>query len=129
MVVGYNSWIYPRFTDLQDFFGGENGITLKSAGINNPYLPSGGNGYFTDGPQKGLKATFCGLLEPGDWTHTESEKVIPSPLLKAPELINIIKEGIMRKNVAIMNIQVYQDGTVSPETFNLLKELNKAVHN
>lgn len=129
MVVGYNSWIYPRFTDLQDFFGGENGITLKSAGINNPYLPSGGSGYFTDGPQKGLKATFCGLLEPGDWTHTESEKVIPSPLLKAPELINIIKEGIMRKNVAIMNIRVYQDGTVSPETFNLLKELNKAVHN
>ncbi len=25
-------------------------------------------------------------------------------------------------------LQVYQDGSISPETFDLLKQLNKAVH-
>ncbi len=128
MVLGYNSWIYPRFTDFQDFYGGEHGITLKAAGVNNKYLPVGGNGYFISGPQKGLKATFCGLLEPGDWTHTEPESLIPSPLLKAPDLIKIIREAILRKNVAIMNVQVYQNGTISPETFELLKQLNQSVN-
>ena len=129
IVVGYNSWIYPRFTDFQDFYGGENGITLEAAGVNNKYLPVGGNGYFISGPQKGLKATFCGLLEPGDWTHTEPDSPIASPLLKAPELIKIIREAILRKNVAIMNVQVYQDGSISPETFDLLKQLNQSVNN
>ena len=128
MVVGYNSWIYPRFTDFQDFYGGENGITLEAAGVNDKHLPVGGDGYFISGPQQGLKATFCGLMEPGDWTHTESDKDIPSPLLKPDALIKIIQEGILRKNVAIMNVQVYQDGSISPETFDLLKQLNKAVH-
>jgi hypothetical protein len=44
------------------------------------------------------------------------------------ELVNIIKEGMLRKNVAIMNISIYQDGTISPQTFELLKELNKTIH-
>ncbi|MEO7766244.1 MAG: hypothetical protein ABIS01_02420, partial [Ferruginibacter sp.] len=76
-VVGYNSWIYQKFTAFQDFYGGEKGITMEAAGVNNPGLPVGGNGYFVSGPQEGLKATFYGLLEPGDWTHTESDKEIP----------------------------------------------------
>lgn len=129
LVVGYNSWIYPRFTDFQDFYGGEQGITLEAAGINNKHLPVGGSGYFVSGPQQGLKATFCGLLEPGDWTHTELNEAIPPPLLKPDALISIIQEAMRRKNTAIMNVQVYQDGSISPETFALLKQLDQAVHN
>lgn len=127
IVVGYNSWIYPRFTDFQDFYGGELGINLKAAGINNENLPVKGNGYFISGPQKGLKATFCGLLEPGDWTHTQANAAIPAPLLTADDLINIVKEAMARKNAAIMNVSVYQDGSISPETSALLKQLKKAV--
>lgn len=127
-VVCYNSWIYPRFTDFQDFFGGEFGINQKAAGVNDKNLPVGGNGYFIGGGQKGLKATFCGQLEKDDWTHTQLNKDISAPVLSADELINIIREGIKRKNVAIMNVSIYQDGTISPQTFELLKELNKAIH-
>lgn len=127
MVVGYNSWIYPRFTDFQDFYGGEMGINLEAAGINDKHLPVGGNGYFISGPQKGLKATFCGLLEPGDWTHTRPNTAIPAPLLTSERLIGIIREAMSRKNTAIMNVSIYQDGSISPETFALLKQLKKAV--
>jgi hypothetical protein len=127
-VVCYNSWIYTRFTDFQDFFGGEFGINIKAARGNDKNLPVGGNGYFVGGGQKGLKATFCGQLEKDDWTHTQLNKEISPPILKADELINIIKEGMLRKNVAIMNVSIYQDGTISPQTFELLKELNKTIN-
>ncbi|MBX2922600.1 MAG: hypothetical protein KF746_10450 [Chitinophagaceae bacterium] len=127
MIVCYNSWIYPRFTDFQDFYGGEHGITLHAAGVGNPYLPVGGDGYFISGPQQGLKATFCGLLEPGDWTHTEPNQVIPPPLLSSDSLANIVKEARLRKNLPVMNVQIYQDGTISPETLTLLKHVKESL--
>jgi len=128
MIVGYNSWIYPRFTDFQDFYCGEEGITDAAAVNDTNYLPKGGDGYFVSGPNKNLKATFCGLLEPGNWTHTEPDKKIPPPFLTAPQLINILHDAILRKNVPIMNAEVYQDGSISDETFELLKSVNKSIH-
>lgn len=127
IVVGYNSWVYPRFTDFQDFYGGEYGIRFYSAGVGNPHLPVGGSGYFISGPQQGLKATFCGLLEPGDWTHTQSNQKIPSPSISADTLIAIVREAMKRKNLPVMNVRVYQDGSISPETYTLLKQLKEAV--
>lgn len=127
MVIGYNSWIYPRFTDFQDFFGGEYGITLRSAGVNNPHLPVGGDGYFISGPQQGLKATFCGLMERGDWTHTQPNEEIPPPLLSSDSLVKIVKEAVRRKNLPVMNVRIYQDGSISPHTYTLLKQLKEAI--
>lgn len=127
MIVAYNSWIYPRFTDFQDLYGGEHGITLQSAGVSNPHLPVGGDGYFVSGPQQGLKATFCGLMEPGDWTHTQPDQAIPPPLLSADTLVNIVKEAKARKNLPVMNVSVYQDGRISPATEQLLQHLKKAM--
>lgn len=128
MVVGYNSWIYPRFTNFQDFYCGEEGITLESATNDSNYLPKGGDGYFVAGPYKNLKATFCGLLEPGNWTHTQPDKEISPPFLTADRLIKIVQEAIIKKNVPIMNAEVYQDGSISNETLELLKTLNLAIH-
>jgi len=128
IVVGYNSWIYPRFTDFQDFYCGEEGITFEAAVNDSIYLPAGGDGYFISGPYKNLKATFCGLLEPGNWTHTQPDKQIPSPLLTASRLTSILRKAILRKNVPIMNTEVYQDGSISDETFKLLKTANKSIH-
>jgi hypothetical protein len=129
LVVGYNPWIYPRFTDFQDFYTGESGLTIESAGIHNAFLPAGGNGYYISGPQSGLKATFCGQLEPGDWTHIEANTAIPAPLISADDLIKVVREAMLRKNIPVMNVSVYQDGTISPETFLLLQQLNRAILN
>ena len=48
--------------------------------------------------------------------------------LTASQLVNILHDAILRKNVPIMNAEVYQDGSISNETFELLKELNKSMH-
>ena len=120
LVVGYNSWIFPRLTDFQDFYGGELGLSEESAGVGNPWLPVGGDGVFTGGPQAGLQATYCGLMEPGDWTHTAKDTEIGDPMFTADRLVEIIRKSNERGNLPMMNLQVYQDGTVSPKTRALL---------
>ncbi len=125
LVVGYNSWILPRLTDFQDFFGGELGLSESSAGVGNPWLPAGGNGVFTGGPQEGLQATYCGLMEPGDWTHIEKDSEIGDPLLSAEQLVSIIQASNERGNLPMMNLQIYQDGTISPKTRELLKTVKE----
>ena len=128
LVVGYNSWIFPRFTDFQDFYGGELGLSEKSAGVGNPWLPVGGDGVFTGGPQAGLQATYCGLMEPGDWTHTEKDTEIGDPMFTADRLVEIIRKSNERGNLPMMNLQIYQDGTISPKTRALLDTVARRLH-
>jgi hypothetical protein len=126
LVISYNCWIFPALTPFQDYYTGERGITPEAAKARDWDIDNAG--YFTSEPQKGLRATFCGLLEPGDWTHLPKDTDIPSPHLSAEKLIDIVQTAIERKNIPVMNVSVYQDGSISPKTFQLLKELNHAVH-
>ncbi len=121
LLVCYNAWIFPRLTDFQDYYGGELGLSEKSAGVGNPYLPIGGNGVFVGGPQDGLQATYCGLLESGDWTHTNKNSEINDPNFTVDQLTKIIEESNERKNLPVINVGIYQDGTISPQTYELLK--------
>lgn len=127
LVICYNPWIFPQFTEFQDYYAGEVGLSVESSGRENPYLPVGGNGIFTDGPQKGLQATYTGVLEPGEWTHIYKDTDIPAPLFGAEELTRIIRESNGRKNLPMMNIRVYQDGSISPLTYKLLKDVKQAL--
>lgn len=128
LVICYNPWILPRLTDFQDYYAGETGINLESAGVGNAYLPVGGDGQFQGGPQEGLQATYSGLLEPGDWTHLYKDSVIGDPILSITELTEIVKESNKRKNLPMINVRIYQDGTISPKSEALLKELNKRLN-
>lgn len=124
-VICFNPWIFPKLTEFQDFFAGERDINIETAGLNNPYLPINGDGKYIDGPQSGLQATFSGLLEPGDWTHLDKNSDIPSPHFTVEELKLIVKESNKRKNLPMFNVRIYQDGTISDETFTLLKTLKQ----
>ena len=123
LVLCFNPWILPKLTDYQDYYAGETGLNLASAGVGNPHLPEGGDGTFQGGPQDGLQATYCGLLEPGEWTHIYQDSVIEDPVLSLDELTQIVEESNKRKNVPMINVRIYQDGTISPKSYALLKEL------
>lgn len=127
LVICYNPWIFPRLTEFQDYYAGEVGLSVESSGRENPYLPEGGSGVFTDGPQRGLQATYTGVLEPGEWTHIYKDTDIPAPLFTAGELVRIISESNRRKNLPMMNIRVYQDGSISAQTYKLLKDVKHAL--
>lgn len=127
LVICYNPWILPKFTEFQDYYAGETGLNLESAGKNNLYLPVDGSGVFQGGPQEGLQATYSGTLEPGDWTHIYKDSVIGSPMLSIDELTLIVEESNKRRNLPMINVRIYQDGTISPDSYTLLKELNKRI--
>ena len=127
LVICFNSWILPKLTDFQDYYAGELGLSLASAGVNDPSLPLDGDGLFHGGPQDGLQATFSGTLEPGDWTHIYKDSIIGDPVLSVDELTQVVKESNKRKNLPMINVRIYQDGTISPKSYALLKELNNRI--
>lgn len=95
----------------------------KSGGKNNPYLPVNGDGYFKGGPQDKLKATYSGTFEPGDWTHLYKDSVIGAPMYTLDQLQDIIDESRNRKNLLMINVRIYQNGTISPQSYDLLRQL------
>lgn len=125
MAICFNSWILPKLTYFQDYYAGELGLSLESAGVDNISLPVGGDGLFQGGPQDGLQATFSGTLEPGDWTHIYKDSIIGNPVLSIDELAEVVKESNNRKNLPMINVRIYQDGTISPQSYALLKELSR----
>lgn len=127
LVICFNPWILPKLTEFQDYYAGELGLSLASAGVNDPYLPEDGDGLFHGGPQDGLQATFSGTLEPGDWTHIYKDSIIGDPVLSIDELTQVVRESNKRKNLPMINVRIYQDGTISPKSYALLKELNKRI--
>jgi hypothetical protein len=125
-VVGYNSWIFPKATDFQDYACGEGGFVDRLPDVDSE-LPDGGSGIFIGGPQKGLQATLTTTNEPGDWGHTAADKPIPAPGLKTEEMIAYLRKAEARRLVPIINFEVYEDGTASPQTIEEFKAIKAAI--
>lgn len=121
-VVCYNSWIWPRFTDFQDYFCGEGYHWLKVW----DYLPENGSGIYTDGPQKGLQAHTNFILE-SDWGHFTPNTPIPPPRIDRDVFVEDMKNAIKRGIVPSVNMEAYQDGTVSPESLEFMRAVREAI--
>lgn len=116
-IIGYNSGIYPKITDFQEFFAAEFG--------GSPIIPP--DGYFDeDGPQGGLQAHGTIFID-GAWHHFLPETEIGPQRFTKEGLITYVKNCIERKMVITINFNIYQDGTVSPVTLEKMKSLRKAI--
>ncbi len=127
-VVGYNSWIWPKATDFQDFYCGESELSDDILS-GDKYLPVGGSGRFTGGPESGLQATITARNESGDWGHTKVDTEVQPPMLSTTEMIDLLRKSATQRVVPVINLEVYQDGTPSPqaiEEFTAIREAIKA---
>ena len=124
-VIAYNSWILPRLNDFYDVYGGENAF-WESQYEDLDYLPVGGTGRYTGGPQAGLQAEVLALIN-GDWGHFKKDEPIRAPRLPADEIIHRMQDAISRKEVPLLDVEVYQDGTTSPETLRLFQQIRQAI--
>ena len=71
-MISWNAWIAARYTDFQDVWMGEGSHGDEQFGNS----PKGGNGVFTDGPQKGLIGH--GMFTLGsDWGIHSANQAIP----------------------------------------------------
>src|SRR6266852_1995680 len=83
-LVSYNSWILPKVSDFYEVFAGENDFSAEMIdGFG--FLPVGGSGKFTGGPQSGLQGQITTIIN-GDWGHFK----LNTPI--SPETLALFKE-------------------------------------
>jgi hypothetical protein len=126
-VVGYNAWILPMATDLQDYSCGEGDFPDRLAPENDAELPVGGSGIYLSGPQKGLQATMTLTNEGTDWGHVTKDAEVPAPRYPTAQMIDYIRQSMARRAVPVINLEVYQDGSASQKTIDEFKAIKAAV--
>ena len=115
-IVAYNSWIKPRLTEYQDYYGGEGA-----------HIPAGlDHGVFPSGPQEGLQAHGCFIFE-RKWGHIEPNAVISKPKFTLEKLTAKIRNAQREQAPLSINLEMYEDGSVSPQSVALLKQLKAAI--
>jgi Alpha-L-fucosidase len=124
-VIAYNSWILPKLSDSYDVFAGEN-ASWETKYEDLAFLPAGGTGRYTGGPQEGLQAEITVLINE-DWGHFKMNQAIAPPRLSADDLVSKLKDAISRKAVPLLDVEVYQDGTASPQTLQLLQAIGAKI--
>ena len=122
-LVCYNPWIWPRFTDFQDYFCGEGYEFLKVR----ENLPPDGSGIFASGPQRGLQAHTNFILE-SDWAHGKANTPIPAPRIPKETFVRDMTQAIARGIVPSVNLEIYQDGGIGDASLEYMKALKAAVH-
>lgn len=121
-LIAYNSWILPRFTEFQDFFFGEgNEKGIDGAG------PIGGNGIVAQGPQKGLQGFANFILDGPDWGIYKPETVITPPVYTKDEIETLVRNAMSRKFAMSFNLLMYEDGSVSPASLEMMKYVKSIV--
>ncbi len=124
-LITYNSWILPKVSDFYEVFAGENDFSEEM--INGfGFLPVGGTGKFTGGPQSGLQGQITTIIN-GDWGHFKLNTPISPPKYSSDTMIAKLRDAISRKNVPTFDVEIYQDGRISPETLALFKEIRRVI--
>jgi hypothetical protein len=119
-IISYNPWIQARGTDFQDFQFGE-GFTGSTE------LPASAKGIWPSGPFKGLQAQGCFQVDAPDWGVNHSETVIRAPHFTRERGIQMALEAAERNEALSWNLLMYDDGSVSPESLEVLRAAGAAV--
>lgn len=62
-----------------------------------------------------------------DWGHFKNNEPIERPRYTADNLVSRLEDALIRREIPLLDVEVYQDGTISPETLELLRSARKAV--
>jgi hypothetical protein len=117
-VLGYNHWSFPKITDFEDYWIGESGNLLLQPPEASVFAPGG--------VQEGLQAHLNLFLD-DSWLHQRLDTEIRAPLHKDQELVDFVKHCVETKTVPLINLGVYQDGTVSEASLNQMRAVRKAI--
>ena len=116
-IVAWNSWILPKTTEFQEYYGGEFGGAL----ITPPASFFAENGAASDLQPHGM------IFLDDPWQHGYPDTDIAAPLFATQRLINYVQTCIAQKLVITMNIGITQDGKVSPATLEQMRTLRRAI--
>jgi hypothetical protein len=63
------------------------------------------------------------------WGHIDLNKKNTSPKLNVEQLAELMKKAQQNKYPLSINLEMYEDGTVSPESIELMKKLKTIIRN
>ena len=115
-LITYNSWILPRVTEYQDYYAGEG---LKQFTVLK-------DGVFPEGNFKGLQAHTCFPLEKR-WGHIDKNTKIGAPKYSFEELAGRIRHARENRYPLSINLEMYEDGSVSPASLKLLRKVRQMI--
>jgi len=116
-LIAHNDWIISRYTEFQDvtFGEGEHGeIAIGSA-------PEGSDGVFTEGKSKGLLQHAMFRMEQ-DWGVRDPNTRIITEITMS-QAHSWLNSSILRNVPLTFNMMMWEDGTVSQESLNIMKTL------
>ena len=120
-LVGFNSWILPPATEFQHLFLGESQPDPTVMGT----LKPSDNGMISSGMYRGLQASAALTMEQEGWGHSKLEAEIGPPRYTAEQLTGMVRRFEALGNVPIFNCSIYQDGTFSPKTVEVIQAMNR----
>lgn len=115
-LVAFNPWVLNSPTEFQDIFAGEGYEDPRGY---NELLVRGGNGRYPSGTHQGLQGSAC-LITEGGWVHNRKDTAIGNPRWNPEQLAGLLKGFSEYGSVPFFNLEIYQEGTVSPATVDLL---------
>ena len=118
-IIGFNPWTVFSPTEFQDFYCGETNQDPASVG---GLLTPSGTGRYPSGPLSGLQGSACFTLDGTDWVHGAKNQEIRPTRFKPERLAAMLTKFIERKNVPLLNLEIYQEGTVSPATVEVFRQ-------
>jgi hypothetical protein len=115
-LICFNPWTLPSATEFQDYFSGE-GYSEPSLG---GWLRKGDHGRISGGSQEGLQASSALVME-SSWDHSKRDTEIGAPRYTPDRLAELLRTSAELGNVPMLNCEIYQDGTFSPKTVELIR--------
>ena len=116
-IVSWNSWILPKTTEFQEYYGGEFG----GAFVNPPAS------FFAEGGAAGGLQPHGMIFLDDPWQHGYPDTDIDPPLFTNQQLIDYMQACIAQKLVITMNMGITQDGKISPATLEQMRALRRAI--
>jgi hypothetical protein len=115
-LICFNPWILPPATEFQDYLAGE-GFSDPTV---NGWLKAGERGRIGGGAYKGLQASSALVME-GGWLHTKRDTDIGSPRHNVEKAADLMRRFAALENILIFNLEIYQEGTMSPASVEVLR--------
>ncbi len=122
-LVTFNAWELINPTAFHDFCAGEGCQEPRGFG---GLLRPGGDGRYPSGTHAGLQASAC-LITESDWGHFGRDTPLSPPKWNAEQLSALLKNFIACRNVPIFNLEITQDGLVSPRTLELFEQVRRTL--
>lgn len=116
-MVAYNYWTFPIETEWQDYWAGE---------LTDLPLKRFGSRYIRRGAGKGLQAHSAIRLD-DPWFHITPNTDIQAPRYTAAQLTEYISTCMEDQAAVTFGVGIYQDGTISDPSRQVLRQLRRAI--